>query len=197
MTQQERARKRLREEAAEEAKRARRKRDEDERRVETAVAGTAEAVRKPDARHRDKAAPLAFVVWTSCGYRPDGWHSYDGPPPKEFDSSFATKKEANDRVRYRFYAKNTWGLGVREMMEQEVEEKERGGLLTLSTTPPDSECWTVAAVPAEAFQFLSDVDEDDGGGSDDIRYDDDDGPSDDDDDGGGGVGGRRRYDFLL
>lgn len=49
-----------------------------------------------------------FFVWSSEGYDNDGWHSYNGPPRKEFDSSWRTIEEANARVEYLFFIKNPW-----------------------------------------------------------------------------------------
>jgi hypothetical protein len=50
-----------------------------------------------------------FTVWCSSGYSNDGWHSYGGPPDQEFDSTWKTAADANDRARYLFIWKNTYG----------------------------------------------------------------------------------------
>ena len=96
---------------------------------------------------------LDYVVWKSSGYDNDGWHSYEGPPAKEFDSSFSTKKDANARVEYVFYVQNEWGLDVEEMLEDrmEIDNTTSDDLLHLEICPPDSERWTVAAVPHSDF----------------------------------------------
>ncbi|KAJ3288418.1 hypothetical protein HDU79_004851 [Rhizoclosmatium sp. JEL0117] len=114
-----------------------------------------DSIKKPSGVNKDKNKMLKYVVWKSDGYDNDGWHSYDGPPEKEFDSSYASKVDANARVKYLFYTKNVWGLGVDEMLERdEIIETENDALLHLETCPADSSRWTVAAVPREAFKFL-------------------------------------------
>ncbi|KAI9353655.1 hypothetical protein BDR26DRAFT_848971 [Obelidium mucronatum] len=116
---------------------------------------TKASVKVPKGANKDKNKLLKYVVWSSDGYDNDGWHSYNGAPDKEFDSSFSSKADANARVNYLFYVKNCWGLGVDEMMTgEEIDEKETAGLLRLEVCPPDSTRWTVAAVTKEAFQFL-------------------------------------------
>ena len=115
-----------------------------------------EKIRKPKGANRDQAKLQDYVVWKSFGYDDDGWHTYQGSPEKEFDSSYATKKEANERVEYLFYVKNEWGLGadeILEMMEEEDIDRDVGpdGLLHLEVCPPDSDRWTVKAVPRAIF----------------------------------------------
>lgn len=39
-----------------------------------------------DAKDMKKAPGASFTVWKSAGYGNDGWHSYNPPPEKEFDS---------------------------------------------------------------------------------------------------------------
>jgi hypothetical protein len=62
------------------------------------VSNAKDVIRKPGPCNRDKKTMLNFVVWSSCGYDADGWHSYHGPPQKKFDSSYATQADANARV---------------------------------------------------------------------------------------------------
>lgn len=96
-----------------------------------------------------------FTIFCSSGYGYDGWHSYEGPPNKVFDSTYTTKKEANERARYLFYWKNPWGLEPKSIMEEEeVDESMKDGLVTYVVTPPDSETWTVSVVPDAAYAFL-------------------------------------------
>lgn len=96
-----------------------------------------------------------FTVWSSDGYGNDGWHSYEGPPDKEFDSTFATKKDANARARYMFHWKNPWGHEPEIIMEEEeVEESMNDGLVTYVVSPPDSSTWTVSVVPDAAFSYM-------------------------------------------
>lgn len=66
-------------------------------------------VKHPKPENLDRENRLKYTVWTSCGYDNDHWHSYSGPPKKEFNSSYDSLDEANQRVKYIFYFKNEWG----------------------------------------------------------------------------------------
>ncbi len=118
------------------------------------VSNAKDVIRKPGPRNRDKKTMLKFVVWSLCGYDADRWHSYHGPLQKKFDSSYATQADANARVKYLFYVKNTLGLSMEEMENQDVAESITNGLLKLECRPDDSEQWTVSAIPSSAFAFL-------------------------------------------
>eukprot|EP00957_Ditylum_brightwellii_P177258 13503333-Ditylum_brightwellii.AAC.1 len=98
-----------------------------------------------------------YTVWSSDGYGNDGWHRYNGPPDKEFNSTYATIEDANARARYLFYWKNPWGQGADELMEegQGVNESvDKNGLKTYDVTPDDSTTWTFGVVPNIAFVYL-------------------------------------------
>ena len=97
-----------------------------------------------------------FTVWCSDGYGNDGWHSYEGPPTKEFDATFKTKEEANNRARYLFHWKNPWGLGAEEIAENsgEIHKSVKNELVTYEVTPDDSSTWTVGVVPDAAYSHL-------------------------------------------
>mmetsp|Transcript_21529 Transcript_21529/g.46808 ORF Transcript_21529/g.46808 Transcript_21529/m.46808 type:complete len:856 (+) Transcript_21529:40-2607(+) len=96
-----------------------------------------------------------FTVWSSDGYGNDGWHSYEGAPDKEFDSTFSTKNEANERARYLFHWQSPWGMEPERIMEEEeVEKSMKDGLVTYEVTPPDSSTWTVGVVPDAAFEYM-------------------------------------------
>jgi hypothetical protein len=113
-------------------------------------------VRNPSPQNLQVDKRLEYTVWTSCGYDNDGWHSYDGPPDKEFNSSFCTLKEANERAEYVFLYKNPWGL---------IEEDERPrpekdtitdkGFRYLECRPDDSERWKVSVIPSYAFDYIN------------------------------------------
>jgi hypothetical protein len=101
-----------------------------------------------------------YVVWCSSGYGNDGYHSYGGPPEKEFDTIWKTANEANDRARYLFYWKNCYGLEPAEFSGSNGDgelatETETHGLKMFSITPEDSQCWTVGVVPFAAYPHLS------------------------------------------
>jgi hypothetical protein len=110
-------------------------------------------VRKPIAKHTDKKKKLEYTIWTSSGYDCDGWHSYEGPPEKEFNSSFSTLEEANSRVEYVFYYENTWGIEKDEMYA-ETDRIDKKGNRFMECCPDDSERWTVSVVPSIAFEYL-------------------------------------------
>ena len=96
-----------------------------------------------------------FTVWCSDGYDNDGWHSYEGPPDKDFDTTYATKEDANDRARYLFHWKNPRGMGPDDISKQEGDEKSaRDGCVTYVVRPPDSSTWTVSVVPAAAYPYM-------------------------------------------
>jgi hypothetical protein len=94
-----------------------------------------------------------YTVWCSDGYEPDGWHGYEGEPAKEFDSTWKTATEANERARYLFFWKNSWGLHPNEVDEPD-EETSAEGLKTYTVMPDDSTRWTVSVVPDFAFKYL-------------------------------------------
>jgi hypothetical protein len=116
---------------------------------------------QPPAKNKELGtATTGYIVWCSSGYGNDGWHSYEAPPDKEFDTAWKTAKDANDRARYLFYWQNCWGLGPAELADsdgggEDPSESETHGLKMFSITPDDSECWTVGVVPAAAFRHCS------------------------------------------
>jgi len=130
-------RKRWREEEEQEMKEASAKRA---RQMDAATGKVEEKHKKVPDENR-KPSGSGFSVYQSSGYPPDGWHSYEGPPTKEFDSSWQTVADATKRAKYLFYVKNLWGLGVDEMLELNVEEKRVGPqqLIHLRVCPDDSE----------------------------------------------------------
>ena len=113
-----------------------------------------EKFRQPPAVNRNRQKLLKYVVWTSDGYDPDGFHGYMGPPPIEFDSSFDSVEDANSRVCFRFYVQNAYGVSVEEMLEEDIQQRKRDGLLHLEVCPADSTRFKVAAVPSAAFKHL-------------------------------------------
>jgi len=113
------------------------------------------SVRNPPAKHTGEHNKLKYTVWQSCGYGYDGWHSYEGPPEKTFNSSYATLKEANERAEYAFYYQNPWGLQGDELPYAETDKVSNQGFRFLECTPDDSECWTVSVVPSIAFDYIN------------------------------------------
>jgi len=110
----------------------------------------------PDKKHLNRKDKLKYTVWTSDGYGNDGWHSYEGPPEKEFNSSYDTLEEANLRVAYVFYCKNPWGLGKDEMNDADTDSLRQQGMRFMQCEPPDSGIWTVSVVPSHAFDYIND-----------------------------------------
>ena len=117
----------------------------------------------PPIKHKDASVPLKFTVWYSNGYDYDGWHSYEGPPRKEFDSSWKTKAEANNRAEYMFFWKNPWGIKPTEVCDDfdgPPSPSQNDGMDTWSFAPSDSSRWTVGVVPAPAYPHLENASND-------------------------------------
>ena len=119
------------------------------------------AIMKPSDEAKNPNSSLkgnGFAVWCSDGYGNDGWHSYNEPPDKMFDTTWNTLEEANSRARYLFYHKSPWGLHPEELLAEgrgDPEEMVReNGLMIFQVEPPDSSIWTVGVVPAQSFQHL-------------------------------------------
>ena len=115
-------------------------------------------IKRPPASNL-KPSGKGFSVWSSCGYGNDGWHSYNPPPDKVFDSSFTNVADANARAKYLFYVKNPWGVDpVEDLLERnEIDESLTGpkrNLVRLQVHPDDGEVWTVGIVPDSAFAHL-------------------------------------------
>jgi hypothetical protein len=113
------------------------------------------SIKRPEPVHLDAGAKLKFTVWTSCGYDADRWHSYDGPPKKEFDSSYNSLMEANERVEYVFFYNNPWGCEKEEMYAETNVIKSKGTRF-MTCRPDDSERWTVSTLPSIAFDYIND-----------------------------------------
>lgn len=149
---------------AERLKHEEKKRIEEQRERAEQVRREAEETRRWDAHQQFKTAickpnPVnknlgtkghKFVVWCSDG------DAYQGPPMQNFDTSWKTAKEANDRARYLFFWKNPWGIDPREVSDDNGFPKatHRDGLSTYTVEPADSSCWTVGVVPTVAFHHL-------------------------------------------
>ena len=76
---------------------------------------------------------------------------------KEFDSSWNTKKEANQRAEYLFFWKNPWGSDPDQVSDLDVgvpKARKQDGMDKWTVAPPDSSRWTVGVVPASAFRYL-------------------------------------------
>ena len=122
---------------------------------------TSKKIKHPTGKYANGSKLLSYVVWKSSGYDNDGWHSYEGPPDKEFDSTWPTIKEANSRAEYLFYVENPWGISTEEIMEDDVDESGGGDkLIELVVCPADSERWTVSVDTKVDFQHLISGDSD-------------------------------------
>jgi len=102
------------------------------------------------------SSTLKYTVWCSDGYDNDRWHSYEGPPSREFDSVWKSKKEANDRAEYLFFWKNPWGTAPNQVSDDggDPEPSDVDGLNSWTVSPDDTSRWSVGAVPADAFAHL-------------------------------------------
>ena len=90
-----------------------------------------------------------YTVWCSVGSR------WDGPPKKEFDSTWKTSNDANKRARYLFFWKNIFERDPDDMWTD--EESAINGLIFYSVQPDDDQCWSVGVVPDVAFLHLPDA----------------------------------------
>jgi len=147
-----------RQKAAAERRRLQEEEDEKHRKKWDPKTHFAENIISPSDKNKDPDGNKSkgFTVWCSDGYGNDGWHSYEGSPTKEFDTTYATKKEANERARYLFQWKNPWGLGAEEFENHayEVDKSTKEGMVTYVVTPDDSTTWSVGVVPDAAFAYL-------------------------------------------
>lgn len=73
----------------------RRREKENQRRIEEDTFSIPALIKCLSPANLNPDNKLKFSVWTSCGYEYDGWHSYEGPRRKEFNSSYDTLNEAN------------------------------------------------------------------------------------------------------
>jgi len=145
-----------REEAAAERRRLQEEEKEKHRTMWDPKTHFAENIINPSNKNKDLDGNKSkgFTVWCSDGYGDDGWHSYEGLPAKEFDTTYATKKEANDRARYLFHWKNPWGSAPEEIENDQFNKSTKEGMVTYTVTPDDSTTWTVSVVPDAAFIYL-------------------------------------------
>jgi hypothetical protein len=130
--EQERAR------AEEEERQERNRQAEFERRHARKLARYPMNIRKPTEKHLNETKKFKYTVWTSSGYDHDGYHSYEGAPQKEFNSSYNTLEEANQRVKYVFWFENPWGLDKNEMHVNK-DKTDSKGLHRMEVHPDDSE----------------------------------------------------------
>ena len=146
-----------REEAAAERRRLQEEEEERYRKKWDPKTIFSEEIVNPSSKNKDPNgnAMQGFTVFCSDGYGYDGWHSYEGPPDKEFDTTYPTKKQANERARYLFVWKNPWGLEPDEVdMNNVIDENTKDGMISYETSPEDSTTWTVSVVPDAAFAYL-------------------------------------------
>jgi hypothetical protein len=145
-----------RQEAAAERRRLQEEEEEKHRKKWDPKTHFAEKIINPSNKNKDPDGNKSkgFTVWCSDGYGNDGWHSYEGPLTKQFDTTYATKKEANERARYLFHWKNPWGSEPEEIENDQFNKSTKEGMVTYTVTPDDSSTWTVAVVPDAAFAYL-------------------------------------------
>eukprot|EP00977_Amphora_coffeiformis_P006016 scaffold1291_cov136-Amphora_coffeaeformis.AAC.5 len=101
-----------------------------------------------------------YTVWCSHGDIRDGAIEMDFV--KEFDTTWTTKEDANQRARYLFYWKNFWGLKPDELAGSgyttDQEETEIDGLKSfwIDSEPDEGKnsFWIVSVVSDQAFANL-------------------------------------------
>jgi hypothetical protein len=113
-------------------------------------------VRDPPAKHFNEQYKLPYTVWQSCGYIEDNFHTYYGEPDKDFNSSYATLEEANERAEFVFYYQAHLALGgdADELPYAETDEVTSHGFRLLECVSDGGERWTVSVVPSNAFDFI-------------------------------------------
>lgn len=94
---------------------------------------------------------LKYVVWSSVVGDYD-----EGEPEKEFDSSWNTIAEANQRANYVFFHDNEWGFSKSEMKKLPHHEAfdEKTGFVKYDVHPEDSDEYTVTVVEKEVFEYF-------------------------------------------
>ena len=95
-----------------------------------------------------------YTVSCAEGYHNTRFHTGNGPPVNEFDTTWSKVEDANARARYLFFWKNCWGMDPQELDNEEIEVTERDGLKTYHAEPDDSGYWTVSVTPDVAFRHL-------------------------------------------
>ena len=107
------------------------------------------SIREPPAKHRNANKKLKYTVYTLNEY------CYDNFTEKEFDSSYSSLEEANQRVEYIFYYENVWGLGIDEIHAEYDEINSSYGTRLMSVLPDGyKSSWTVSVVPSPVFEFM-------------------------------------------
>jgi hypothetical protein len=124
-------------------------------------------VLKPGEVNLDAINKMRYTVWSRDVHRKQTEDEVD----KEFDSSFATLKEANLRVEYVFHYKNDRSedsLYVDYMNDRseaslyvDVDKELTGGLRYMKSEPDEGGSLTVSVLPSEAFDILQADDDDD------------------------------------
>jgi Domain of unknown function (DUF5710) len=111
-------------------------------------------IRKPLPESTNEKVKLAYTIWTSMGFDPCNRYAYNGAPAKEFNSSFATLEQANQRAEYVFYYDNPWGLSFTEM-SADSDIVSSHGFRCLSWQPDDDRRWTVSVITSEGFSYIN------------------------------------------
>jgi hypothetical protein len=106
-------------------------------------------VKKPHATNKDESNKFKYTVWTKVVHR----NQFEDNVEKKFDSSFAILNEANLRVEYAFYYKNTWGCHKDEVNADEDMELS-GGLRYMRSNPDGGGSFTVSVMPSVAFDCV-------------------------------------------
>ena len=106
----------------------------------------------PPSKNKSERSPLEYTVWSS-----NGLHGYGRSPRKEFDTSWKTKKEANDRAEYLFFWVNPWIVEPNEIfydLQGDPKPKSRDGMDEWSASLFSEDLWTVGVMPAVAYSYL-------------------------------------------
>jgi len=129
-----------------------------ERRSDARMKDYSEAIFLPSDEHLDETNKLNYTVWTWYGYDYDYGHSREGPPSKNFDSSFDTVEEANERVEYVFYEDCPFTDESDDIDDIHVESDTTNseGFRRLESEPLAGLWWIVSVVPSAVFDHRDD-----------------------------------------
>lgn len=108
----------------------------------------------PPPRNTDANNPLKYTVWKSYVWSKERYH---GICDRDFDSSFDTLDEANQRVKFVYLYKNeNVEVGAIQYVKIDAIHKRVGIRFMTSGTEDYGDEWTVSAIPSELFEFIQD-----------------------------------------
>ena len=114
-------------------------------------------IKSPKPENRNEKRLKSFVVWKSFGAFYAQYHHKNPPPEKQFDSSYDTVADANNRVMYVFLNNklDPWRCkGLERKKESTTEKSEKTGLVKMTKNESNEFLWSVGAVQQVVFEYL-------------------------------------------